>query len=230
VSRVRLLPLGVGILGAALLVAAGTVWRVEVRHSAPYGFSKTIDFDRLIAVRGGYVTPNYDDFNRLDLDLRAYVPGATYDLTIHIRPNVPGAADVRTIRLDLPASRISDQKGTFEDPFLTVRFPEIDNSAGQTYYVWVEPGIRNRDEVVALWSIKSYSRVPARQVVWAFVNEAPGGAGREVVRLALILLLGGLVFSTGWFLSRIVAAAFPVPGDLIEGLMRWHRRETDGIQ
>jgi hypothetical protein len=62
------------------------------------------------------------------------------------------------------------------------------------------------------------------------VNEAPGGAGREVVRLALILLLGGLVFSTGWFLSRIVAAAFPVPGDLIEGLMRWHRRETDGIQ
>jgi hypothetical protein len=220
----------VGLLGAALLVAAGTVWRVEVRHSAPYGFSKTIDFDRLIAVRGGYVTANYDDFIRIHLDLRAYDPGATYDLTIHIRPITPGAADVRTIHLNLPASRISADKSTFKDPFVTVRFPEIDNSAGQTYYVWVESGIRNRDEVVALWSIKSYSRVPAWQVVSAFVNEAPGGSGREVVRLALILLLGGLVFSTGWFLSRIVAASFPVPGELNERLMRWHRRETDGIQ
>jgi hypothetical protein len=226
----RLLPLGTGIVGAALLVAAGTVWRIEVRHSAPFGFSKTIDFDRLIAVRGGYVTANYDGFNRVDLDLRSYAPGTTFDLTIHIRPNLPGAADARTIRLDLPASRIPAKKGTFEDPFVTVRFPEIDNSAGQTYYVWVEPGIRNRDDVVALWSIKSYSRVPAWQVVSAFVNEAPGGSGREVVRLALILLLGGLVFSTGWFLSRIAAAALSVPGELNEGLKRWHRRETDGIQ
>lgn len=229
-SWARVLSLGAGIFGAALLVAAGTVWRVEVRHSAPYGFSKTIDFDRLIAVRGGYVTANYDGFNRLDFDLRAYAPGASYDLTIHIRPIAPGAADVRTIQLDLPASRIPAGKGTFENPFVTVRFPEIDNSAGQTYYVWVEPGIRNRDEVVALWSIKSYSRVPARQVVSAFVNEAPGGSARGIVRVALILLIGGLVFSTGWFLSRVVAAAIPVSGELNERLMRWHRRETDGIQ
>jgi hypothetical protein len=229
-SSGRLVPLVVGALGAALLVVAGTVWRIDVRHSAPFGFSKTIDFSRLIAVRGGYVSPNYDDFDRLDLDLRGYSSEAVYDLTIHIRPAVPGAADVRVLHLDLPASKIDNRKGTFADPFITVRFAPIADSAGKTYYVWVEPGIRNRDDVVALWSIKSYSRVPAWRVISAFVNEAPGGAHRGLVRLALILLLGGLVFSSGWFLSRMVAASTSMPGGLNERLMRWHRRETDGIQ
>ena len=229
-KRTRGLPLAVGVVGAALLVVAGTVWRVEVRHSAPYGFSKTIDFGRAIAVRGGYVTANFDDFDRLDLDLRSYSPDATYDLTVHIRPAVPGAADVRTVRLDLPGSRIPAAKGTFADPFVTVRFPALADSAGRTYYVWVEPGIRNRDEVVALWSIKSYSRVPAWQVVSAFVDGAPGGRARGTARVALILLLAGLVFSSGWFLSRVVAASLSAPDELNERLMRWHRHETDGIQ
>lgn len=229
-STRRLVPLAVGVLGAALLVVAGTVWRVDVRHSAPYGFSKTIDFGRLIAVRGGYVSPNYDDFDRLDLDLRAYSPGAVYDLTIHIRPAVPGAEDVRTLHLDLPASAIGSRKETFGDPFVTVRFAPVADSAGKTYYVWVEPGIRNRDDVVALWSLKSYSRVPAWRVVSAFVNEAPGGALRGIVRLALILLLGGLVFSSGWFLSQMVAASAGASGEPGERRMRWRRQETDGIQ
>jgi hypothetical protein len=67
-------------------------------------------------------------------------------------------------------------------------------------------------------------------VVSAFVNGAPGGMAGDSVRLALILLLGGLVFSSGWFLSRLVAASLSVPAALTEGLMRWHRHETDGIQ
>jgi hypothetical protein len=226
----RGLPLAAGVAGAALLVVAGTVWRVEVRHSSPYGFSKTIDFGRLIAVRGGYVTPNYDGFDRVDLDLRAYSADATYDLTVHIRPAVPGAADVRTVRLDLPAARIPATKETFADPFITVRFRALADSAGRTYYVWVEPGIRNRDEVVALWSIKSYSRVPAWQVVSAFVDGAPGGPARGTARVALILLVGGLVFSSGWFLSRVVSASLSAPDELNERLMWWHRHETDGIQ
>lgn len=226
----HLLPWAVGLLAAVLLLAAGTIWRVDVRHSAPYGFSKTIDFRRLIAVRGGYVSPNYDDFDRLDVDLRAYSPGALFDLAIHIRPAVPGAADVRVLHLDLPASRIDNRKGYFADPFITLRFAPIADSAGKTYYVWVEPGIRNRDQVVALWSIKSYSRVPAWRVISAFVDEAPGGAHRGLVRLALILLYAALVISSGWLLSQMVAASTPVPSGLNERLMQWHHRGTDGIQ
>jgi hypothetical protein len=226
----RLASLIAGVLGAALLVVAGTIWRVEVRHSAPYGFSKTIDFSRLLAVRGGYVSPNYDDFDRLDLDLRAYWSGPIYDLTVHVRPAVPGAADVRVLHLDLPAAKINNVKGSFAEPFVTIRFAPITDSAGKSYYVWVEPGIRNRDDVVALWSIKSYSRVRAWRVVSAFVSGAPGGAHREFVRLALILLLGGLVFFSGWFLSEMVAAAAPAAGGPNEWVKRWHRQETDGIQ
>ncbi|MEA2525551.1 MAG: hypothetical protein QOF73_2778 [Thermomicrobiales bacterium] len=228
--RRRVLSLGLGVFGAALLVAAGTLWRIEVRHSAPFGFSKTIDFARLIAVRGGYVSPNYNNFDRLDLDLRAYAPGAVYDLTIHIRPAVPGAADIRTLRFSLPYARISHQKSTFGDPFLTVRFPAIADSAGRTYYVWVEPGIRNRDQVVALWSIKSYSHVRAWSVVAAFVDEAPKGRMGGAVRVALFLLLGALVISSGWCLSRLVAASMSAYGEPDQGMMRWHRHETDGIQ
>jgi hypothetical protein len=226
----RVVALAAGVIGAALLVVAGTVWRIDVRHSAPYGFSKTIDFNRSIAVRGGYITPNYDDFDRLDLDLRSYSPQTIFDLTVHIRPAVPGAGDVRTLHLDLPASKIDNRKPAFADPFVTVRFPPIGDSAGQIYYVWVDPGIRNRDDIVALWSIKSYSRVPAWRAVSAFVNEAPRGAHRGSVRLALILLLFGLIISSGWFLSQLVAASTTIPGGLSTRMMRWHRHEADGIQ
>jgi hypothetical protein len=200
-----------GVAVALGLVAAGVFWHPEVRHSAPYGFSKTIDFNRLISVRGGYVTANFDDFNRLDLDLRAYTPGATYDVTIHIRPAVPGAEDVRTIQLDLPAERIYHRKRAFADPFITIAFPPIADSAGKTYYVYVEDGIRNRDDVLALWSIKSYSRQSAWRVLSSFVDEAPHGPARAVVRLALILLMIALVFSAAWLLSALVWATARVP-------------------
>src|SRR5262249_11201801 len=146
------------------------------------------------------------------------------------RPAVPGAADLRVLHLDLPAARIDNRKETFVDPFVTVRFAPIADSAGKAYYVWVGPGVRNRDDVVALWRITSDSRVPPWRVVSAFVNEAPGGPHRGIVRLALILLLGGLVFSSGWFLSQMVAAAASASGGPNERSMRWHRHGTDGIQ
>jgi hypothetical protein len=147
----------------------------------------------------------------LDLDLRAYTPGVTYDVTIHVRPAVPGAEDVRTIDLDLPAARIYHQKKPFADPFITIEFPPIADSAGQTYYVYVEDGIRNRDDVLALWSIKSYSRQSAWSVLAAFFDEAPHGPAKAVVRVALILLMIGLVFSAAWLLSALVWASLRAP-------------------
>jgi hypothetical protein len=152
------------------IVVAALFWRVEVRHSSPYGFSKTVDFSRLIAVPGGYVTANYPNFDRLDLDLRAYQVDATYDLTVHVKPAIAGAVDVRTIRLDIDGTSIPSTKATFGNPFTTVSFEPIPDSTGKTYYVWVERGPRNRDDVVTVWSIKSYSRVTARQVVAAMLD------------------------------------------------------------
>ena len=223
-------PVLVGVLLVAVIAVAGSLWPIDVRHSAPYGFSKTIDFSRLIAVHGGYVTANYEDFDRIDLDLRAYWASDRYDLIVHIRPIAPGAAEIRTVNLSLPASEIPPDKGTLSDPFLTIRFPAIKQSAGQTYYVWIEPGIRNRDDVIALWSIKSYSRVPAWRVVAAFVQDAPGGQLAAVMRMALILLLSALVFSLGWCLVRIATVSQMALRDLNGDLIQWHRHETDGIQ
>lgn len=178
----------------ALLLAA-SVWRVEVRHSAPYGFSKTIDFERLIAVPGGYVTANYPNFDRIDLDLRAYDVAATYDLTIHIRPAIAGAADVRTIGLDLSGSKIPYAKGAFFDPFVTVRFPPIVDSRNQTYYVWVERGPRNRNDVVTVWSIKSYSSVPARAVLDASLRRiGPAWGATELEPIAVVAASCSIVF------------------------------------
>lgn len=170
------------------LLAATLLWRVEVRHSAPYGFSKTIDFDRLIAVPGGYVTANYPDFDRLDLDIRAYDTAAQYDLTVHIRPAVAGAGDIRTVRLDIDGARVPYAKGTFGNPFTTVRFPPISDSVGQTYYVWLERGPRNREEVVTLWSIKSYSSVPARSVLAATLNRIGAAWGQAWLKPTALVL------------------------------------------
>ena len=79
----RLVSLAVSVLGVALLVVAGTVWRVDVRHRRRLRIQQDDRLQPVIAVRGGYISPNYDDFDRLDLDLRAYSPRAVYDLTIH---------------------------------------------------------------------------------------------------------------------------------------------------
>lgn len=218
-----------GLIGALAVAGLATVLPIDVRHSAPYGFRLTADFRRSIAVNGGYIRPNYDHFNRLDLDLRAYTSGQTYDLTIHIRPAEPGAPDVRQIPLNLPAERIFHVKKPFANPFITVRFPEIRNSAGKTYYVWVEAGPRNRDAVFALWSIKSYSRLNGWTVLKTFVEQRVGNAAPA--KVALIVL--GVACVT---LIGVIVAVLTELG-LLERQQRlgsrgrgWHRGESGGIQ
>jgi len=218
-----------GALAAAAVTALATVIPIDVRHSAPYGFSLTADFRRSIAVNGGYIRPNYDHFNRLDLDFRAYTLGQVYDLTIHIRPAEPGAPDVRQISLDVPAERIFHAKQPFANPFLTVRFPEIRDSAGKTYYVWVETGPRNRDAVVALWSIKSYSRLTGRTVLSTFVHQRVGDS--MAARVALILLAVAIVTMTGVIVAVLTELSLGERANWprFRG-EEWHRRERGGIQ
>ena len=205
----RYLAVAVGIAAAAAVVAGGLLAPLEVRHSAPFGFRLTIDPERAIAVRGGFVAPNYPNFNRVDLDLRAYDLDAHFDLTVHVRPAEPGAADVRVVPVSLPGDRIRHDKATFADPFVTVRFAPIADSAGRPYYVWVEAGPRNRDDVVTLWSIKSYSRVTGRAVLAAYLADPPGDASSAVVRAVLVSLLLGLVGAFGWLMAALTGAALP---------------------
>lgn len=196
----------VGAVGALLLVGLGLLAPIEVRHSAPFGFSQTLDRERGIAVRGGFVTPNYPGFNRIDLDLRAYALDADYDLTVHIRRDRPGAADLRSIPLSLTGESIWHDKPPFADPFRTVRFPPIDAAAGRRFYVRIESGPRNRDDVVALWSIKSYSRVRGAEVLAAFLQTRPGAAATPI-QAVLVLLLALFVALFGWLLAAVTALA-----------------------
>lgn len=206
-----------------------TVMPIDVRHSAPYGFSLTADFRRSIAVSGGYIRPNYDHFNRIDLDLRAYTPGQTYDLTIHIRPAEPGAPDVRQIPLNLPAERIFHAKKPFANPFITARFPEIRDSAGKTYYVWVETGPRNRDAVIALWSIKSYSRLNGWTVLKTFIQRRTEDA--VAAKVALIVLGVACVTLMGVIVAVLTERGIAERDHRLGTRGRgWHRHESGGIQ
>jgi hypothetical protein len=196
-----------GVVASALVVVLGLFLPMEIRHSAPYGFSKTIDFDRSIAVDGGYVTANYDNFNRLDLDLRAYTPGVRYDLTVHIRPAVTGAAEVRTIPLSVTSDQVFNQKRAFDNPFITIHFSPIQDSAGQTYYVWVERGPRNRDDIIALWSIKSYSREPGRAVIAALLGGVTHGRGAWIIQSGIVTALLVFVAMVGFLVGVVVDAS-----------------------
>ena len=208
--RRGLLPKAIGVLAALLLAAAALLAPIDVRHSAPFGFSLTLDARRGIAVSGGFVEPNYPNFDRVDLDLRAYDVETDYDLTVHVRPDRPGAPDVRTLPLSVPGSRIRHDKPTFSDPFVTLRFPPIERSAGQRFYVWVERGPRNRDNVVALWSIKSYSRADGAAVLAAFLRGEPGVLRPPLARGTLVALLLAFVVAFGWSVAAVVALAAAV--------------------
>ena len=224
------LPVAVGVVAALALVGLGLLAPIEVRHSAPFGFSLTLDRDRGIAVRGGFVTPNYPDFDRIDLDLRGYDRDAEYDLTVHVRRDRPGADDLRTVPLALSGERIWHAKPTFADPFLTVRFPPIRGSAGRRYYVWVESGPRNRDDVVALWSIKSYSRARGADVLAAFLQNRSGTTAPTALRGVLVGMLLALVVGFGWLMAAVTALALrarretaaPRPEAVASGADRWY--------
>ncbi len=177
---------------------------ITVRHNAPLGVSRTIDASRGIAVRGGYVEPNYDEFDRVDLDIRTYELDATYDLVVHIRPAGPDAPDIRSVSLDLDRDQIWHEKSAFSNPYVTVRFPAIADSAGQRYYVWVEAGPRNRDDVWTLWRIKSYSTVPAWQVVRAWIESAPPPLGKWPGAAAIIVFLVATAGCLVWLFAALL--------------------------
>ena len=197
-------PLIFGAFVVAAITVAMLVAPFSIRHNAPLGVSRTIDSGRGIAVRGGYVTPNYDEFDRLDLDIRAYDLDATYDFVVHVRPSGPDAPDVRTIALSLDRDDVWHEKGAFRNPYTTVRFPPISNAAGQRYYVWVETGPRNRDDIWTLWRIKSYSTVSGWQVVRSWVESAPPPLGKWPGGVTIVLLLIAAVGCLAWLFAELL--------------------------
>jgi len=205
-TRVRIAAL-IGLVAATVLVLGAMFVPIELRHSAPFGFNVTFDRERGIAVRGGVVSPNYDSFNRVDLDLRAYQPNTTYDLTLHVRRSHARGADLRTIPFRLSSSEIWHNKAAFDNPFHTVRFPPIVNSAGRDYYVWVERGPGNRDDVLAVWSIKSYSSGTGRDALMAFLNNPPGDRAERVAQLAIWLAISAFVVTFAMLMASLVALA-----------------------
>lgn len=202
----------VGSVAALILVGLALLAPMEVRHSAPFGFALTLDRERGIAVRGGFVTPNYPGFNRVDLDLRAYHPEADYDLAVFVRPDRPGASDLRAVPLSLHGERIRHDKAVFADPFVTVRFPPIAESAGSRYYVRVEVGPRNRDDVVSLWSIKSYSGARGVDVLAAFLQTRSGERAIPPARAVLLGLLVLFAAAFGWLVAAVTGFALHASG------------------
>lgn len=200
------------VAGAAIVVSLASVIPVEVRHTAPFGFRQTLDRSRGIAVDGVSVTANYPNFNRLDLDLRAYSPAEEYDLTVVVRPEEEDAEPVRTVRFHALYDDIAVDKTALGNPFTTVRFSPIVGSEGQTYYVSVERGPRNQDDILALWSVKSYSRVRGITALSAFVDQFPGAGPRWLTWIAfgalmiiiivslaaLLYVLGGWAWREAW--------------------------------
>jgi hypothetical protein len=141
---------------------------------------------------------------------------------------------VRTIPLQVTAEEIWHQKPTFADAFVTVRFPPIADSAGKRYYVWIDPGPRNRDEVVTLWSIKSYSRGTGADAVAAFLSDPPGNGGERWARIGLVVVMAGVVVAFGVLMAALVGFVLPAdgsrPGGLADRGFRWRPPLADGIQ
>lgn len=191
-------------IGTLLFAVVALLASWEVRHSAPFGFNLTFDAERGIAVRGGAFRPNFPGLDRVDLDLRAYNPSTDYDLTLYIRPSEPGAAPVRSIPLPLPADRIWHEKGAFASPFLSVRFPPLADSAGRDYYLWLDAGPRHRDDVVTLWSFKTYSRAHGWAILAAALDRPPWPIPTALWRGAVAATLLLLLAAFAWLLASLL--------------------------
>lgn len=201
----------VGVASACLgvLLAVMLIVPIELRHTAPFGFQQTLDRSRGIAVNGITVTSNYPDFNRVDLDLRAYTPGTNYDFTVLIRPETDKAEPVRVVRIARSYDNIAVDKAALADPFTTVRFDPIEESKGQAYYVSIDRGPRNEDDIVALWSVKSYSRLTGTAALTALVVGVPGDLPHWLTwtilsgfMLLFVLALGALMLALGGWAWR----------------------------
>jgi hypothetical protein len=78
--------LGIALVTTGIILAVALLIPIEIRHTAPFGFRQTLDRSRGLAVNGVTVTSNYANFNRIDLDLRAYTEQERYDFIVRIRP------------------------------------------------------------------------------------------------------------------------------------------------
>ena len=199
-----------GLAVVATMVIAVLVVPITVRHAAPFGSVQTVDFNRSIAVLGGEVRPNYPDFDRVGLDLRAYsdlVPGDRYDFVLTVqsldRPEV-----IRRVDFSVSRNRIAASRSAFSGNYLPVAFDRIPDSAGQTFYVSIERGPRNADDIVTLWGIQSFSTVTAADVISAAANGYRIGFAPETDRTILLLLMALTLVGTGFVTAATLAASW----------------------
>ena len=199
----------IGLTIAAVTGVAVLVVPISVRHAAPFGSVQTVDFNRSIAVLGGEIRPNYGDFDRVELDLRAYgdrVPEDQYDFVLTLqsldRPDV-----VRRVEFSVPRDRIAASRSAFADNYTSVRFDRIADSAGETFYLTIERGPRNADDVVTLWGIQSFSTVKTIDVLRAAANGYPIGLDLGADRALLVLLMGLTLAGGAALVGTIVAVS-----------------------
>ncbi len=198
-----------GLALLAILVIAALVVPISVRHSAPFGSVQTVDFDRGIAVLGGEVRPNYPDFDRVGLDLRAYsvaMPDDRYDFVLTVqsldRPEV-----VRRVDFSVPEDRIASSRSAFSNNYLPVAFDRIPDSTGERFYVSLERGPRNADDVVTLWGIQSFSTVTAANVLSAAAHGYRIGFAPATDRAILVLLMALSLAGIGVMTAATLAAS-----------------------
>ena len=160
---------------------------ITVRNSAPFGAVKTIDPSRGIAVLSGTVTPNYDNFDAVGLDLRAYGhldQIGQIDFILSVQDARDGS-NVRRVAFSVPADHIPATKSAFSSIQTTVHFGAINASAGHAYSVWLERGPRNEDDIVTLWGIQSFSEVSPIDVLDAAINDY--GISDDPARTAFLM-------------------------------------------
>lgn len=198
----------VGLAIAAVTIIVVLVIPVSVRHAAPFGSVQTVDFNRSIAILGGEVRPNYGNFDRVKLDLRAYGSGVSdreYDFVLTIqsldRPEI-----VRRVDFTISGNRIAASRSAFANDFTSVTFEQIADSAGETFYLSLERGPRNLDDIVTLWSIQSFSTVRAVDVLRAAANGYPIGLDPRQDRNALLLLMGLTLFGGAALVASVASS------------------------
>lgn len=196
---------------------------ISVRHSAPFGTVQTIDPSRGVAVVGGTVTPNYDQFDAVGLDLRAYGhldEIGQFDFILSIQDAKDGS-DLRRVAFSVPADQIPATNSAFSSIQTTVRFDPIAASADHAYSVWLERGPRNANDIVTLWGIQSFSDVSPVDVLDAAINDY--GISDDPIRTAslmrtlitaVIVLIGFLVAAMTYLIvpDRFRGPARPAPG------------------
>ena len=208
-----------GIILSAIVLVVLVLVPVSVRHSAPFGSVQTVDFSRSIAVMGGEITPNYPGFDRVDLDLRAYGDGAPddrYDFVLRLQ-TVDEPRVIRRVAFSVAADRIPATRSAFAPISTAVEFDPIADSAGQTYYVSIERGARNADDIVTLWGIRSYSTVSVPDVLLAAMEGyrlgfSPGTDRKVILAAAFLTILAGSVSA-----AAVAGATWPARSQPVGG-------------